>query len=44
VAFSELSLAAFSLASEFATTFLTFSRTPSSFLTLWGSESCVRSY
>ncbi len=24
--------------------FLTFSRTPNSFLTLWGSESCVRSY
>jgi hypothetical protein len=44
VAFSELSLAAFSLASEFATTFLTFSRTPSSFLTPWGSESYVRSY
>jgi hypothetical protein len=34
VAFLELSLAAFSLASEFATTFSKFSITPSSFLTL----------
>ncbi len=27
-----------------ASTFSTFSRMPNSFLTLWGSESCVRSY
>ncbi len=44
VDFSALSFAAFSLALEFATTFSTFSRTPNSFLTLWGSKSCVRLY
>ncbi len=44
VTFSVDSFMAFSLALELATTFLTFSRMPNSFLMLWGSESCVRLY
>ncbi len=42
--FLGLSFLTLSLVLECATTYSTFSRTPNSFLTLWGSESCVRSY
>ncbi len=44
VTFSVLSFRAFFLALELATTFSTFSRTPNSFLMLWGSKTCVRLY
>ena len=42
--FLQAFFAILSLMLEFATHFSTFSRMPNSFLMLWGSESCVRSY